>query len=181
MPCMPIRIRPFRPSDTTGVRAMFGRWSDRSTYQRFLSLSPSLADGYVDTLADEGRTLCAVVAVDDAGTIVGVGSTHRISRDRAEFGLAVDDSAQGRGVGTRLLAALLSDAHQQHVATLIAYVEPTNRQMLEVVLDELPDSTRERQADMVIVTVPVESAVLTHQCRFGSSRATPSTSRSQGS
>ncbi len=159
MEAAPVSIRPFRPSDASAVRAMFARWSERSTHQRFFSLSPSSANGYVDSLSDPGRTLCAVVAVDGGGAIIGVGSTHLERDDCAEFGLAVDDSAQGHGVGTRLLAALLGSAHERRLATLVAYVEPTNHQMMEVVLDELPDSTRERRDDVVMVTVPVEIAV----------------------
>lgn len=154
-----VRIRPFDTADTTAVRALFRRWGDRSVEQRFFAMSPSLADGYVDALGDPDRTLFAVVAGNAAGDIVGVGSTHRLGADRAEFGLSVDDGVQGRGVGTRLLAALLHDADRRNLSALVAYVEPANQQMLEVIRDELPDATRERRDGVVTVTVPVGTAL----------------------
>ncbi|GGB34708.1 hypothetical protein GCM10011492_26720 [Flexivirga endophytica] len=154
-----VRIRPFRATDGTAVRALFDRWSDQSTYYRFLSVSRSPAVGYVDALGDPERTMYAVVATGDTGKVIGVGSLHRAAHNSAEFGLAVDDSAQGHGVGTRLLAALLRNARQQQLAVLNAYVEPGNHRMLELVTDELPDATRELRDGVITVTVPVNAAV----------------------
>lgn len=153
------RIRPFGVEDTDGVRALFDRWSDRSTYYRFFSVSRRSAAGYVDALGDPERTMCALVATGDTGDVIGVGSLHRATADRAEFGLSVADSAQGHGVGTLLLAALLQSAREQQLATLVAYVEPANHRMLEVIINELPDATREFRDGVITVRVPVDAAV----------------------
>lgn len=159
MQTTPLQIRPFSTGDSAAVRALFHRWSEQSTYERFFCMSPRLADDYVDRLADPQRTLFAAVAVNDAGEVIGVGSMHRTAPEEAEFGLAVDDSERGHGVGTRLLAALLQDAQQRRLASLVAYVQPANHQMLQVITDELPDATRKLDDGVVTVVVPVDAAV----------------------
>lgn len=155
----PTQIRQFDMDDSDAVRAMFHQWSDQSTYERFFCMSPRLADDYVDLLADPQRTLFAVIAITETGDVVGVGSTHPVAPDQAEFGLAVDDDDRGHGIGTRLLAALLQNAHRQRVTRLVAYVQPVNHRMLQVIVDELPDATRELHDGMVTVKVPVDAAI----------------------
>jgi amino-acid N-acetyltransferase len=62
-----------------------------------------------------------VVAVDEAGAVLGCGALRLMWHDLAEVrSLAVDDSAQGLGLGRRMVAALIDEAREMGLARVFA-------------------------------------------------------------
>lgn len=62
-----------------------------------------------------------VVAEDEDGTIVGCGALRLMWHDLAEIrSLAVAESAQGQGVGRRIVEALLDEARELQLARVFA-------------------------------------------------------------
>jgi acetyltransferase len=89
--------------------------------------------------------LAAVVREDGAERIVGV-ARYALEADPAlaELAVTVDDAWQRRGVGRRLLAALIRRARSAGVASLFGDCFPSNTAMLSLL----------RSADFTIATSP---------------------------
>ena len=100
-----LTVRPIAPDDKPALATFFSRLSDESRRRRFLGPKPKLSARELAFLTevDQCRHV-ALVAVDDAGAIVGVAryATWRGQPDRAEMAFAVVDAWQGRGLGTAL-------------------------------------------------------------------------------
>ncbi len=106
-------IRPIAPDDKPALAAFFSHLSEESRRRRFLGPKPKLSARELAFLTevDQCRHV-ALVAVDDAGAIIGVGryATWHDSPDRAEMAFAVVDEWQGRGLGTELGNRLVARA-----------------------------------------------------------------------
>jgi len=123
-------IRPIDAGDSDRLRDSHERLSPESRYRRFLAVKPHLTSADVRYLVDiDGRNHVALVATlpeADGAPIVGVARFIRIPEEPevAEVAIVVDDSLQGRGVGTELLARLAEQAVARGVhrfrATMLA-------------------------------------------------------------
>jgi acetyltransferase len=108
-----ITLRPIGPADAPAFQAFVQGLSLASRTNRFLfpvrEVAPDLLR--VLTHADQQRHV-ALAAVDDhTGAIIGEGRFVALGGGgRAEFAVAVSDAWQRRGIGARLLAALVSRA-----------------------------------------------------------------------
>ena len=123
-----ITLRELVPADRPLLAAAFERLSPRSRYLRFLSPLPALPERTLDHLmAVDGREHVALAAIHD-GQIVGVARYVRDRRDRglADVAVTVVDPHQGRGLGRRLLAALLGHAGEHGLRALTFDVHPSN-------------------------------------------------------
>jgi AcrR family transcriptional regulator/RimJ/RimL family protein N-acetyltransferase len=124
-------IRLARPEDADAVSAMHERCSERSRYQRYFSLADwrgtrlyRLAGGH------RGATL---VVMSEDGRIVGLGNMFPDPSEgsgAAEVALIVEDEYQGRGVGMKLLTALLHYAVRLGFSEVVASVLAENKGML---------------------------------------------------
>ena len=114
-------IRPIAPDDKAELATFFSRLSEESRRRRFLGPKPKLSARELAFLTevDQCRHV-ALVAVDDAGAIVGVGryATWRDQPDRAEMAFAVVDEWQGHGLGTALGDRLVTQARASGLAAL---------------------------------------------------------------
>jgi GNAT superfamily N-acetyltransferase/succinyl-CoA synthetase alpha subunit len=126
-----LTVREVTSLDMGAIEDLVLRLSPRSARQRFLSTSTSAGQLYVQALADPLRTMDAAV-VESGSHIVGVGSTHPLPDGTVEFAVAVDDDAQGRGIGTVLVEALVTKARQRGVRTMVGTVLGANTQMFDV-------------------------------------------------
>ena len=128
-----IAYRPLRAGERTPVLEVFAGLSERSRRLRFLGSKPRLLESDLAHLVNVG--CCgreAVAAIDqESGRTVGIA---RFVRDEgapeAEIAFEVVDSWQGRGVGSRLVAALLDVAAEEGITRLHATVAPENRAAL---------------------------------------------------
>jgi acetyltransferase len=133
-------IRPIRPEDEPLLVRFHEGLGEESVYLRYAS---SLAvEGRVahDRLArkcfiDYDREMALVVEVEGASgpELLGIGRLTKIPRtDMGEFGLLVADSAQGKGVGTELLARLVRYGRDEGLGRITADILARNRPMQAV-------------------------------------------------
>jgi acetyltransferase len=141
----PIRLRLGTPEDREALVAGFNRLSAESRVSRFFTGVPRLSGLFLDHLLDvDALNHVAIAAEDmsresevgDARNGFGVGvARYMVDRDdptRAEMAVAVVDDYQGRGLGTRLLDALVRYAAAHGVTTATATVLSLNAKMLSM-------------------------------------------------
>ena len=122
------------------MMAFFEGLSEESRFLRFHGYR-SIEAGLVDPMLDpdwlERGALAGWLAGRDGDErVVAVGSYARIGEgDSAEMAFAVDDSEQGRGIGTRLLEQLASRARQAGISRFVAEVMASNAAALGVFRD----------------------------------------------
>ncbi len=147
----PVSVRPLVAAD----RAWFAEWiaalSDQSKYRRFFSCPAELPAGMLDRLVDDVdgvQHVAFVVTVPaetgsraappswpDVATVpVAVGRFIRLRTDGdiAEVACTVTDAWQRRGVGTLLMATLVTAARALGVTTFTATVLTENRPSLRL-------------------------------------------------
>jgi GNAT superfamily N-acetyltransferase len=109
---------------------MFDRCGPETRYGRFHGLLHALPERYLaEALAAEPAWHDALV-VEVPGELVALGSARAVGERAVEVGLLVEDAAQGRGLGTRLLLALAARARSRGVAELRCDVLHRNRPLL---------------------------------------------------
>ena len=102
-----LHVRPIRPDDGEALRELHGRLSPEAIYYRFFTPMPRLSDSMLERLINvDYRSRMAIVA-ELGDRIVAVARYDLIDSDRAEVAFVVDDSQQGRGLGTLLLEHLV--------------------------------------------------------------------------
>ncbi len=120
--------------------AFFEGLSEESSFLRFHGYRRVDAE-FVQPLLDpdwsERGSLAGWLAYQDGGErVVAVGSYSRIGgSELAEMAFAVDDSEQGRGIGTRLLEQLASRARRAGISRFVADVMASNSAALGVFTD----------------------------------------------
>lgn len=124
----PVLVRPLRPGEQEQVQQVFAALSPESRFLRFHTPLPRLTPGLVSTLAEVRPGVkhgWLALAGDRA---VGLGQWVRLAEQprMADASLTVADDHQGRGIGTRLLAALAHDAGGQGIESLSCWVHPAN-------------------------------------------------------
>ncbi|HUN94344.1 MAG TPA: bifunctional acetate--CoA ligase family protein/GNAT family N-acetyltransferase [Burkholderiaceae bacterium] len=129
-----ILLRPVRPEDVEADQRLVARLSPRSLYQRFhapvreLSLERLARFFQIDY--DREMAFAAIDVVDGIEEIRGV---VRYSRNpdgaSAEFGIVIEDSWQGRGLGGAMMAAIEDCAGGRGVTEMIGYVLADNDSM----------------------------------------------------
>lgn len=133
-----IVIRPIRPEDAEIEQRFVRSLSPRSRYFRFMQslreLTPEMLIRF--TQIDYDRELAFIAVVDGQGeeTEVGV-ARYTMNPDgvSCEFALVVADAWQRRGIGSRLMHALLAAARERGFQTMEGEVLADNRDMLALV------------------------------------------------
>ena len=127
-----LRVRPVRADDESAIRAFLGGLSQESIGFRFFGAANlewatkwSLDVDYADRFALIAETGAPLRVIAHAAYV-------RIDAERAEVAFLVDDSWQGRGISTILLAHLAEIAEQHGISTFSAEVLPANHRMIEV-------------------------------------------------
>jgi AcrR family transcriptional regulator/RimJ/RimL family protein N-acetyltransferase len=126
-------IRLARPEDSDAVAAMHERSSEKSRYQRYFAITEwhgtklyRLSGGH------RGATL---VVMSEDGKIVGLGNVFpdpSAGGHAAEVALIIEDEYQGRGIGKKLLQALLHLAFRLHFTEVVASVLAENDGMIHL-------------------------------------------------
>jgi ribosomal protein S18 acetylase RimI-like enzyme len=150
-------IRPTRAADLPALGDFFAGLSTQSRYLRFfapVTPAPALLRrlcGCVDTVE-------AVVAVAD-GVIIG----HAMAADRpaapgdliADIGVVVADGWQGQGIGSALIRALVRQAQDRGVTSVVMDVLPGNHRVLAMIAGHWPAAHPDRSWEYVTVQVPL--------------------------
>ena len=131
-------IRPIRPEDAEIEQAFVRGLSSESKYFRFVSalqeLSPSMLARFTQIDYDREMALIAVVVEDGQETEIGV-ARYVINPDgeSCEFALVVADAWQHKGIGHRMMNALMDIARDKGLKTMEGEVLGSNRNMLGLV------------------------------------------------
>ena len=155
-----LRLRPPLAADGQALLAFFEGLSDESRFLRFHGFR-RIESGLVEPLLDpdwsERGTLAGWLADRDREErVVAVGSYTRISGStRAEMAFAVDDSEQGRGIGTRLLEQLAGRARDAGIDRFVAEVMASNAAALSVFTDAGFELMRARESGEVELGFPL--------------------------
>jgi acetyltransferase len=127
-----VSIRPLRLQDAGAFRAFVERLSPESRYERFQYVVKEVSPALLRLLVEaDPRTHVALVALHQ-GEVVGEARYVR-DGDDAEFALAVADGWRRRGVGKRLLQALIASARRDGLKRLDGEVLAWNQAMLSFV------------------------------------------------
>jgi GNAT superfamily N-acetyltransferase len=151
-----LTVRPIGPDDKSALLDAFRHLSERSVYRRFLAPVKTLTESelaYLTELDHAGHE--ALIAVTEAGEIVGVARYVRDpeDRERAEAAVTVLDDWQGRGVGTALLGRLARRATENEVRYFTGVCLADNREMLQLFDDLGPTVRHGPEGDVIEVEV----------------------------
>ncbi|MGZ5052134.1 MAG: bifunctional acetate--CoA ligase family protein/GNAT family N-acetyltransferase [Methylobacter sp.] len=133
-----IVIRPIRPEDAGLEKDFVHRLSERSKYFRFMQALQELTPDMVVrfTQIDYDREMAFVAVSNDKSlpNELGVGR-YMVNPDgkSVEFALVVADDCQQRGIGTRLMKALLQTAKAKGILFFEGEVLAINKPMLSLV------------------------------------------------
>lgn len=154
-----VRVRPIRPDHDQALRAFHSRLSPESIVLRFFGPHPRLSDGEVARFTTvDGVDRMALVA--EAGSeIVAVARYDRSpGSDEAEVAFVVDDTFQGRGLGTILLQHVAAAARSRGIHRLVADTLSENFRMLNVFRDAGFPRTFTRASEVMHVVMDIEPA-----------------------
>ena len=128
-------IRPIRPADGEIEQEFVRSLSDESRYFRFRDgfreLSPRMLSHL--TRVDYDRHLALIAVIERAGREIQVGVARYVAesdRDSCEFAIAVADEWQHKGLGSRLMQALIAAARGCGMREMHGEVLASNRKML---------------------------------------------------
>lgn len=128
------RLRPLVPGDQGAEQAFFNGLSLDSRHQRFHFGLRELSPALLKLLTDVDQQLHRAWVVETDAPAPRVIADARFVCDPgrltlAEFALAVADDWQGRGLGRRLVAHLITEARGQGVQQLYGDMLAENRRM----------------------------------------------------
>jgi acetyltransferase len=131
-------LRPIRAADMELERAFVRNLSPQSKFKRFMGEMKELSADqlYNFTHPDHAREAAYVVIRSTVAgeEEIGVGRfVVEPDNERCEFAVTVADAWQGKGIGGRLMRALLRDARSRGLKRMEGYVLATNTKMLEFV------------------------------------------------
>lgn len=126
-----VEIRPIRPDDKELLANSMRHLSERSAYQRFLSVKQQLSPRELSYLTEvDFRDHVAFVAVrpEEPDVVVGVGRWVRLADDPevAEIAFVVADDLQRLGLGTAIGETLAEAARERGVTRFVATMLPDN-------------------------------------------------------
>lgn len=149
-------IRLGRPEDADAVAAMHERCSEQTRYRRYLTAVGEWREINLRRLTGGHRGATLVVMSPD-GLIVGLGNVFPDDPDgrAAEIALLVEDTYQGRGVGTRLLRHMLALAERLGFQEVVGTVLPDNAPMLHVLEATGLDWARSIEESVLTVRAPL--------------------------
>ena len=135
-------VRPIEPADRDGLQRFVRGLSEEARYRRFMHSVTELTESELTrlTVLDHCDNE-ALIALDDAGELVGVARYFRLKdrREAAEVAVTVADEWQHRGVGTLLLRRLVVLAESHGIDHFTALCFATNADML-LLLRELDEN-----------------------------------------
>ena len=148
-----VRMRRIRPDDAPRLVALYDRLSFDTRYHRFFSAMQRLPPDWARFHADvdyETRLALVVESPSDPETLIAVARYEPGERpETVEVAFVVEDTWQGRGLGTALFRELLSAATLNGIRSFRAWVLADNHRMLDLI--RRFGQVRERAIDQGIV------------------------------
>ena len=147
-------IRPIRSDDFEGILTLLRSLSADARLNRFFSRATDLEREARRAIDVDLRTQYGLVAVTSDQRIVAHAAYFAEPGGRAEVAWEVADDQRGRGLGTLLLAHLAERAEEVGVGPFVAYVLPTNREMIEVLRESGVPMRTARANDQLVFEFP---------------------------
>ncbi len=132
-----ITIRPIRPEDADLVKRFVHNLSEESKYFRFMSSLQELTETMLVrfTQLDYSREMALIAVTVDRDQEVELGvARYAINPDgdTCEFALVIADNMQGKGLGQKLMVALMEAARANDLAVIEGEVLVNNHKMLKL-------------------------------------------------
>lgn len=130
-------IRPIRPEDAEMEKEFVAHLSDESKYFRFMDTLRELTQSMLVrfTQIDYDREMAFVAVTEEDGKEVQVGVSRFVSNpdgETVEFALAVADGWQKRGVGRKLMSAVIECARSKGYRAVVGDVLALNSKMFKL-------------------------------------------------
>ena len=152
------RIRPIRPDDAPRLEELYARLSEQSAYQRFFRVMQRLPPDWARFLAAVDHQHRFALVAEALGTapplLVGVARYEPLpDAETVELAVVVQDSWQGKGLGSLLLRELLRAADLNGIRRFRAFVLAENRRMLHVLSRNTDVQERKRDGGVLELTL----------------------------
>lgn len=151
-------IRPLTSADLPLLRRGFGSLSAQTRQLRF-GLPLSDVDHALEWVGQlrTGRHFALGACARAHGVPIGV-ARYALGDAAAEVAVTIADDWQGRGVGTRLLQALVSHARDRQVPALTAWISAQNRRAIRLTLRAGAHRIPGRYDDLLQYRIPLTGA-----------------------
>ena len=152
-------LRPSGPADTEAIRAMHGRLSQTTLYMRYFKAVNEISDRQIEIFTDVDHDSRVGLVAMLGGQMIAAGTYHRDptgNADAAEAAFLVEDSQQGRGIGSILLEHLAAAARERGIRRFTAEVLSENTKMLGVFMDAGYTVHREYDSGVVDLAFDIE-------------------------
>ncbi|PZG21786.1 GNAT family N-acetyltransferase [Nonomuraea aridisoli] len=150
------QIRPARPDDEERIGHFLAGLSPRT--QTFRFFTGGRIPGLARTLLAVDERRDALVAITDAGEIVGHAMSYRGGCADVEIAVVVTDAWQGCGIGRRLIDTLLVRASVRGARTVGMDVMGENRRALRLIRRRWPDAEMRVSSGSVEVLAMLDQA-----------------------
>lgn len=132
-----VTIRPICPEDAEIEQEFVRNLSDESRYYRFMDtvreLSPKMLSHFTQVDYDRHMALIVVAPRDGGETQIAVARyVADDDRRRCEFAIVVADAWQHKGLGARLMQALMAAARASGIRVMYGEVLASNHKMLQL-------------------------------------------------
>src|SRR5450755_4270875 len=138
---------------------MHARLSARTLYLRYFSPVSTVSEQKIAIFTDVDHDSRVGLVAELGGEMIAAGTYHRDpvgDTDAAEVALLVEDSQQGRGVGSILLEHLAAAAQERGIRRFTAAVLGQNTTMLRVLVDAGYTVRREYASGVVDLVFDIE-------------------------
>ena len=155
----PVEVRAVRAADAAALRQAMGRMSEESIVRRFFAPRSGFTQAELDRFADVDFVQHVALVATPLGAdheIIGGARYVLLSPGVAEMACAVEDSHQGRGLGSLLLRHLGVLARDAGIREIVADVLAENRPMLRLLRSSGLPIASERESDAVRLTLTLE-------------------------
>jgi acetyltransferase len=152
-----ITIRPIRPEDADIEKQFVHDLSDESKYFRFMNSMQELTETMLVrfTQLDYSREMALIAVAEEQGREIELGvARYAINPDgdSCEFALVIADNIKGKGLGQKLMAALMQAARAKGLKTIEGEVLSNNHSMLKL-MTRLGFATKTSEEDQSIIKV----------------------------
>jgi len=132
-----ITIRPIRPEDAGLVQAFVRNLSEQSRFFRFMNSVQELSQSMLVrfTQIDYSREMALIAVTEDHGIEVELGVARYACNpdgESCEFALVIADSMHGKGLGQKLMNALMDAARTKGMKVMEGEVLRNNKDMLHL-------------------------------------------------
>ena len=152
-----ITVRPIRPEDAELVQAFVRNLSEQSRYFRFMNSVQELSHAMLVrfTQIDYSREMALIAVTEEGGKEVELGVARFATNpdgESCEFALVIADCMHGKGLGQKLMGAMMDAARSKGLKVIEGEVLRNNTDMLHL-MDRLGFSVETSAEDDSIKSV----------------------------